>query len=314
MSDEINANKNFVYQIDDEKALSQALKVAHALDSKERMRILSLLEERPMTIQEISHSLSLPLSSCAFHTDILKDSELIFIDYRPSSKGQLKLCSRSVNYVSFSFGNTNKEEEKEEIIEMPVGYFSDIKIAPPCGIAGKEGIIGPVDDLTAFYLPERVGAEILWFQKGRISYRFPFQRSRHPNLKEISISLELCSETVYSRNDWPSDITFWINGKEILTFTSPGDFGGRRGRLTPEYWFINSTQFGLLTEIKVNEKGSFCNDNEEGKTTLAELGIGDNPYIELTIGFKEDAKHKGGINLFGKGFGDYEQAIVMRLR
>ncbi len=314
MSDEINSNKNFVYQADDEKSLPQALKVAHALDSKERMRILALLEERPMTIQEISRSLDLPLSSCAFHTDILKDSELIFIDYRPSPKGQLKLCSRSVNSVSFSFDNTRKEEEKEEIIEMPVGYFSSVEIAPPCGLAGKRGIIGPVDDLTAFYLPTRTEAEILWFQKGKISYRFPFLKAKHPTLKEISVSLELCSETVYSRNDWPSDITFWINGVEILTFTSPGDFGGRRGRLTPEYWFINSTQFGLLTEIKVNERGSFCNDNEQGKATISSLNIGDSPYIELTIGFKEDAAHKGGINIFGKGFGDYEQAILMRLR
>ncbi len=314
MSDEINSNKNFVYQISEEKYISQALKVAHALDSRERMRILALLEERPLTINEISASLSLPLSSCAFHTDILKDSELIFIDYRPAAKGQLKLCSRSVNNVSFSFDNAHKEEEKEEAIEMPVGYFSSIDITPPCGIAGKKGIIGPVDDLTAFYLPERTNAEILWFQKGKISYRFPFQRSRHPSLKEISFSLELCSETVYSRNDWPSDITFWVNGVEILTFTSPGDFGGRRGRLTPEYWFINSTQFGLLTEIRINARGSFCNGSEQGKATLSSLRLGESPYIELTIGFKEEAAHKGGINLFGKGFGDYEQAIVMRLK
>lgn len=314
MSDEINANKNFGYHVGDESSLTQALKIAHALDSVERMKILSALEEKPMTIPEISKKLSLPLSTCAFHTDILRDSELIFIDYRPSPKGQIKLCSRNVNNVSFSFGNVNKEEENEEVVEMPVGCFYDINITPPCGLAGKEGIIEPVDNLTAFYSPNRVEAEILWFQRGKISYRFPFQKNKHVDLKELSVSLELCSETVYSRNDWPSDITFWINGVEILTFTSPGDFGGRRGRFTPEYWFINSTQFGLLTEIKINNDGSYCNDSVRNRTTLADLNIGKDPYIELTIGFKEDAKHKGGINIFGRGFGDYEQAIVMKLK
>ena len=35
--------------------------------------------------------------------------------------------------------------------------------------------------------------------------------------------------------------------------------------------------------------------------------------IHVRIGNKEDAIHKGGFNLFGKSFGDYEQDIVMTL-
>jgi predicted transcriptional regulator len=35
--------------------------------------------------------------------------------------------------------------------------------------------------------------------------------------------------------------------------------------------------------------------------------------IKLTIGIKEDAVHKGGINIFGKNFGDYPQSIVMTI-
>jgi len=33
----------------------------------------------------------------------------------------------------------------------------------------------------------------------------------------------------------------------------------------------------------------------------------------VKIGIKEDAAHKGGINIFGDGFGDYPQDIVLKL-
>ena len=44
------------------------------------------------------------------------------------------------------------------------------------------------------------------------------------------------------------------------------------------------------------------------------LHILDGAAIKLTIGIKDDAVHKGGINLFGKNFGDYDQAIVMTIK
>ena len=42
-----------------------------------------------------------------------------------------------------------------------------------------------------------------------------------------------------------------------------------------------------------------------------DLKLYEGSAIKLDIGIKEDAEHKGGINLFGKNFGDYPQAIVM---
>ena len=39
----------------------------------------------------------------------------------------------------------------------------------------------------------------------------------------------------------------------------------------------------------------------------------DSHYISLKIGVKKDAQYCGGMNLFGSGFGDYPQAIVMKI-
>lgn len=61
-------------------------------------------------------------------------------------------------------------------------------------------------------------------------YKLQFSRPPHdlPG-DEISFSFEVCSETIYYNNHWPSDITVSVNDVEVATFTSPGDFGGRRG-------------------------------------------------------------------------------------
>ena len=44
------------------------------------------------------------------------------------------------------------------------------------------------------------------------------------------------------------------------------------------------------------------------KVRFADLHIYDGSSIKLDIGIKDDAAHKGGINLFGKNFGNYPQS------
>ncbi len=54
----------------------------------------------------------------------------------------------------------------------------------------------------------------------------------------VQFSAELCSEAPLHNDDYPSDITVRVNGVELGTWTSPGDFGGERGRLTPDWWEV----------------------------------------------------------------------------
>jgi predicted transcriptional regulator len=35
--------------------------------------------------------------------------------------------------------------------------------------------------------------------------------------------------------------------------------------------------------------------------------------VNIRIGIAKNAKHAGGINIFGKGFGDYDQDIILKL-
>ncbi len=47
--------------------------------------------------------------------------------------------------------------------------------------------------------------------------------------------------------------------------------------------------------------------------TLAQLALHEHHSIRLRIGIDEGATHPGGVNIFGKGFGNHDQDIVMRL-
>jgi predicted transcriptional regulator len=101
---------------------------------------------------------------------------------------------------------------------------------------------------------------------------------------------------------------------ELGTWTSPADFGGTRGALTPEWWDTENTQFGLLKVWKVTSSGSFVDGQKVSEVRIPDLNLDRERVIRVRIGVKEDAHNQGGINLFGRKFGNYPQDIIIRAR
>jgi predicted transcriptional regulator len=197
---------------------------------------------------------------------------------------------------------------------MPIGHFVDFDIQPTCGMANAEGMVIHEDEPESFYHPDGRSAEIIWFRQGWIEYRFPKMLPAHAIVKSIEFSLELCSEAPNHNDDWPSEITVWINDVEIGSWISPGDFGDHRGKLNPAWWVDSSTQYGLLKTWRVDASRSSIDNERVSGVTLDALRLSANPYLSFRIGIKPDAVHRGGINLFGKQFGDHPQAIKMNIQ
>ena len=299
---------------DDCKKLSQ---ICHALSSPERLQILRFLQYKNRSLSDISKELGLPFSSVSRHIDVLSEADLITIQYQPSLKGHAKFCSLKILHFQAFLEDHFLDESNESIVslEMPIGMFSHCNISSPCGMLGKEGPIGEFDDPGIMFSPDRNKAECLWFSSGYVSYNFPVSHLRRRKSHEISFSFELCSEAPYYNNNWPSDATVSVNGTELFTFTLPGDFGGRKGKYTPDFWPITSTQFGILHNIRINNNGVFLgNDLVNNNVTFDSLNLQNKDYIEFTLSVKEDAVHCGGINLFGANFGDYPQHIIMSIQ
>lgn len=311
----LSSEKEIKLDMNKPEDLDLICKFGKAISNKYCLLIFKEISRKPMNMIEISRKTNIPISSVSKHIDTLQAAQMIFVNHQPGLKGHAKICYKQITGAQVLFLDEKvKEQNKVLTYELNVGMFSDCKIKAPCGMAGKEKII-TLDNIGTFFSPERTDAELLWFSEGFVTYKFPNEIKKHQQLNELSLSLEMCSETIYYRDKYPSDITIMINDVEIVTWTSPGDFGGRRGTFSPHYWSLNSSQFGILKKFKVTSRGVFVDDILINPTiTLSNLNLKSRSDIKLTIKIKEDAIHKGGINIFGKNFGDHNQAIILNIK
>lgn len=299
-----------------ELSLSNPIKlqtVARALSSDLRLKILELLNESSMNIIELSQKLDVPISTVSNSIVILEEADLIRTERQTGVRGMMKLCSRKKDDITIELVMPDAHAVQSHYQAMPIGHYTDAHVTPVCGLLSATGSIGEQDDPASFYDQDRFDAQLLWFQHGSVEYRFSNQILRGHMPVGLEISFEACSEAPNYRMDWPSDITVSINGKDIGQWCCPGDFGGRQGRFSPSWWSPASTQYGVLKRWRADSTGCYLDDVRISDVTLEDLCVGEGSFIRLSIGVKANAAHQGGINLFGDKFGDYDQAILMRL-
>lgn len=311
----IIGERNIYLHLSNPAHQSRIMKIGKALSSATRLKILDMLKNTPRSLQEIATILNIPLSSAALHIKTLEDAQLIVTETQPGIRGSMRVCICSMQSFHLETFDADIDSENKTIsLEMPIGSYSDCNIHPTCGLADENGAIDAYDTVQSFYTPARINAQLIWFSKGYVEYRFPNIYNALLPLGEISFSMEICSEAPGFLENWPSDITVSINNVEVGTFHSPGDFGTRRGKLTPPIWPNGNTQYGLLKTFSVREHGSFLDGKPENPLIgLADLKLEKLPYISLKIGIKENARNSGGINIFGEKYGDYPQGIIMNL-
>lgn len=288
--------------------------VGRALSSPIRLEILRLLGNESLMLSEIAEKLNLPLSSTSFHLKVLEESRLLGADYSIKRKGSVRWYTFSGYDLSITMRVDN---EKPGAVPLPftqainIGDYIDAEFSRDCGMADEKGMIIENDPSDVFNA-RRHDAQILWSRNcGHVEYAISNRYAQMGVLSDINVSLELCSEALGYNHNYPSDITFWINGVELCTFHCPGDFGNRYGKFTPKWWYIDSTKYGLLTTINVLDSGVYLNGKQVNKNIdIAALRLDKGNRTSLKIGIKNTAVHKGGFNLFGDKFGDYDQPIV----
>lgn len=272
--------------------------------------MMSLLSRSSYSIADLAKKLKLPISTVSFHVNILRKAGFVNVTVKRNTRGNAKIVSRQIDRFSLGFLLDTQTKSKTFSMEIPLGSFCDAQIEAGCGMANGSNIIIADDTPGVFFSPERYSAQIIWFAKGYLEYRIPNYMMRDKKVNAVTFSMELCSEAPNYRNDWESDITFWVNGQEVATYVSPGDFGGRRGRLNPPWWSDFSTQYGIIKTIRITNECVYLDENAVSTLNIGKLGLQAGDYITLRIGIKKDAHHQGGLNLFGEQFGDYAQGLV----
>lgn len=292
---------------------SESVAVFRALGSEPRARIVELLAERDMNINELSVALGLAQPSVSKHVQILEEAGLIASDYLAGPQGMQKRCRRLHERILVELEGVRRREDGIAEIEVPIGMFAQVEAQSTCGLATREKMIGLIDSPLSFFMPERANAEILWSSGGYVEYMFANTLPLQASVRGIELAMEVASEAPGYENEYPSDLTVWINGIEVGTWTSPGDYGGVRGRLNPHWWADNMNQFGLLKVWQVDREGTSIDGVSLSRVRVDELGIKPWEPVRVRLGVKADARNQGGFTLFGKGFGNYEMDLVLRI-
>lgn len=131
-------------------------------------------------------------------------------------------------------------------------------------------------------------------------------------VSSIRFQMELCSEAPHYNERWPSDIRFHVNNHYVGYWSCSGDFGDRKGVLTPDWWDYG-TQYGMLKTLMINEDGTFIDGSPISGITIDVLEIAYGKPISFKIESARDAENAGGFCLFGRGFGNYDQGISVSI-
>jgi len=290
----------------------KSLPIYEALASNVRLQMIRALSEKDMNVSELAQSTGLSTAIMTMHVKKLLKAGIIRTDMMPSKGGVQKICSLVIDRIEIEFPSKEISQREFHQTIVSVGHYTDFNIEPTCGLATAENIIGEFDDPRFFLDPERVNAKILWFSQGYIEYRVPNYLLKSQIPTELEISMEISSEAPFTNNNWPSDISFYVNEVKLGTWTSPGDYGDKPGKFTPAWWPAVVNQYGLLKSLRVTHEGTYMDGIKLSNVTLEMLDISRKQWT-FRVAVPEDAVHVGGVTIFGSSFGNYDQDIQFNL-
>ncbi len=294
-------------------SFDELLKVSKALSSKLRLTLIQLVAQKNgININELADKLNVTSSAMTAHIHQLEDAGLIRVEKTSGKRGTQKRCY--LDDCQFFINPTFQAAEDDSyVVDLPIGSFVNHKVFPTCGMATREHIIGQWDYPCYFDDPERLNANILWMGHGFVEYRFPNYLKANSKPVEIQITQELSSEAPGYNENWPSDIHFTFNNTPLGIWTSPGDFGSKHGLFTPDWWISGLNQYGILVPLIIRQNGTYIGGEKISDVTIDDFNITSSSELVYRIDAPTNNDNRGGMTLFGKGFGNYNQGLRFKM-
>ncbi len=221
--------------------------------------------------------------------------------------------------------------EHQVVMDMPIGnYYTSFIDSMPCGMVLYNGSAF-FDNCDVFKTSSHYYATLLWFGKdGFLAYNVSL-----PNITPIDlrIFMEVSSEAPLHNENYPSDLSIYINKDKYLTYNINGDYGGEYPRYMPQNlknWNKDYSQHGEPLLIEINDFGTFIVDKKVTEKEVDDWlyrridlplkrvsdktikGI-DMSNMDFVLSIDKDSQHVGGLNVYGKRFGNYAHGIVFSI-
>lgn len=286
-------------------------KIFSALGSDVRLQIVSLCLKTPeINLDELAKNLYISNSAITLHIKKLEEAGILLVSHKSGIRGSQKVCSVNIDKLLISF--ERESVEKFYKYDIDIGLYTNYSVEPTCGIVTEKCPIGEFDEPKYFDFTDRINASLIWFSSGFLEYKIPNGLKHKDKLKELQISLEIASEAPGYSSYYPSDIYFTVNGIELGYWTSPGEFNNRRGMFTPSWWWENLGQYGKLKMINVTQDGTYIDGKKISGVKISDLNIDSKSEIIFKISSSKNTVNPGGLSLFGKNFGDFNQGIIVK--
>lgn len=289
-------------------------KIARALSIPQRIKILELLSEKNvMSVNQIAVALNLPISSASMHVSVLEDAGLVSCERMSSIHGTMKMCARKVGAIQFHLRHDVPRNIKHFNQELPLGaYSAALDVTKPCGLASMYGPIGVYNRPECFFMPERLEAQMIWLKSGTLTYEFSTFLDRDIDVEALELSFEACAQA-RMHDEWKTEILVSVNGKCLGSCTCTCDANGRRGTFNPDWWPDVATQHGDLLKWRVTKDGVYLRDQRLSDVTLNDLNLSKCEKVSVQLRIPSTNENASGLNLFGTGFGNYNQAIGLSI-
>lgn len=307
---ETNLTNIITANIFDSNNKEQVLNISKALSHPLRLEFLHQLLDAPKSITELARINNITNSTAIFHLEILEKATLVYCKTMPGKKGKTLIFFLNFSNIHFFIQNSAPNNTEVLTQSVGVGRYIDASFENYIRIATeKESFILKNNDA---FDTRRFDAQLICTDNGKLTYAFGNNVFKESKVSKLEFSFEICSEAPYYCNTWKSEITFAVNGNELATYLSPGDFGGTRGELNPDWWEDKFTQYGTLVNLAITDEGAYLNGEKTGRITVKDLDLCQSNRLEFTIFVKKNAKYAGGFNLFGRKFGNHPQDILMK--
>jgi predicted transcriptional regulator len=286
-----------------------SLPVFQALANETRLSIINKLSIKEMNISEIAKTLCISNAITTRHIQQLEEAGIVKTKRLPGKYGLQKIVALAIDQISIDFPEKIFPEYRSYQTDVKVGHFTDFQVEPTCGLASELGHIGMADQVLSFLDSQRVDAQIVWSAKGYIEYKIPNLVKESDHLELLDISFEISSEFPISNNTWPSDITYYIDGKKLGTDRVKGNYSDVRGRLTPKWWPDTCSQYGELKHIRINQYDTSIDGVPTSNLNINDFDFSNADYFTLRIASEANVPNIGGFTIFGNRWGNHEQNI-----
>ena len=295
--------------------LENGLEIFKCLGSEVRMKIVSLLAENgEMNLNELTASLRLTNGALTPHIRKLTECGIIDVRIAHTGRGLQKVCSLKTDQMLLNVYPTMEERSmKMYETSVRVGYYSNYALKPGCGLAGSDGLIGVENDPRAFSWPERIGAELLWLHDGYVEYRIPNLLPEKQEIVQLTLSFEISGADQGSAEDSLSDLHFFLNGKDIGSWRTIHAGDNSHGFYTPLWWNRPERRCGFLKMLVINEKGVYLDGVQVAQTGEGWRFLDEDGEMNFRLETHPENGRNSGLALYGSGFGNYKQDILVRV-